>query len=118
MINKYKLTMLNLFKLELESYQGNLYLYEVYKTSIYRNNKQKFTYTKELNRIEINIERINKFIKKLPNNEKYFICDVYVDKELSTEQIMKKYKLNRIQYYKLIDKIISEFICGNESDSC
>lgn len=115
MKTKYKRAKCEILKLELESYLGNMVIREIYKKLI--NNNDKYVYIKELNYIEGNIRCIESFINRLPEDKKIFISDVYLENNLSMQQIMRKYKLNMSQYYRLIDKIICENIEENESDS-
>lgn len=115
MKTKYKRAKCEILKLELESYLGNMVIREIYKKLI--NNNDKYVYIKELNYIEGNIRCIESFINRLPEDKKIFISDVYLENNLSMQQIMRKYKLNMSQYYRLIDKIIYENIEENESDS-
>lgn len=115
MKTKYKRTKCEILKLELESYLGNMVIREIYKKII--NNNDKYVYIKELNHIEENIRCIESFINRLPEDKKVFISDVYLENNLSMQQIMRKYKLNMSQYYRLIDKIIYANIEGNKSDS-
>lgn len=114
---KYRIVKCNTFKLELESYLGNMVIREIYKMLINNNDKYKYVYIKELNYIEGNIRCIESFINRLPEDKKVFISDVYLENNLSMQQIMKKYNLNMNQYYRLIDKIIYENIEENESNS-
>lgn len=116
-MKKYKRAKCEILKLELESYLGNMVIREIYKKLTNNNDKYKYVYIKELNYIEGNIRCIESFINRLPEDKKVFISDVYLENNLSMQQIMRKYKLNMSQYYRLIDKIICENIEENESDS-
>lgn len=104
------------YKLELEAYKGNKELEKIYMQLISKN-QHNSVLRNELKRIRKSITLIDESLVKIPVKDRNFICDVYLENNLSMQQIMKKYNLNMNQYYRLIDKIIYENIEENESNS-
>lgn len=106
----------NIYKLELEAYKGNKELEKIYTQLVLKNQHNIFLRS-ELKIIRKSIKLIDESLVKIPVVDRNLIYDVYIEKNLSMYQIMKKYKLNMSQYYRLIDKIIYENIEENESGS-
>lgn len=103
-------------KLELENYMGNKELVKFYTTLL--NGVAKIdrpSINAELDRAYKNIEFIEKMVKALPDDEKDFLYDVYMNGKADISDIMKKYDLTKIGYYRRIDKAIYalSLVCSN-----
>lgn len=94
------------YKLEMEAYKGNKELEEIY-TLLYDKNQNYLILKCELNKIRSRITFIEENLDKLSFNERNFIYDVYYD-DIYKHQIIKKYNLNKNEYDKYIDSILSK----------
>lgn len=94
-------------KLELENYMGNKELVKFYTTLL--NGVAKIdrpSINADLDRAYKSIKFVEKMIGTLPNNEKDFLYDVYMNGKVDISDIMKKYDLTKVGYYRRIDKAI------------
>lgn len=110
MKNKYRTSEQVAMKLELESYKGNYALEELYILLLKTQEKADcLAITKDLERVRSNMDHLKRRIGMMPEWERDFLFDVYIDMETDTVEIMKKYGLTRSSYHRYIDKVVYAF---------
>lgn len=100
-------------KLELESYLGNKALEEYY-LALPKSFRENSPWLKrDLKRVQQNIKFIEQQIARLPDKERTFLYDVYINKN-SKKEIMKKYGLSNSSYHRNLDKAVYAFTRVND----
>lgn len=96
-------------RLLLESYKGNLQLCNLYKQlmqDFQTMHGSKFVFM-DLKRVEDNLMLIEYLINKLPNKEREFLTDIYIECELSLSEVIEKYGLSISGYRRYCEKLYS-----------
>jgi len=99
---------------ELRSYKGNKRLLEFYQNILSKKEEkkdyQKDQCTKDMKRVKQNIQSLNELIHTLPEKERGFAIDVFIDETLTQKEIVDKYEITVSVFHYRCDKIAQMLI--------
>lgn len=106
----------NAIQRELKGYKGNKILMEFYRSILddYENDLMQsqcclHRCEEDFDRIEKNLDYLLKRINLLPKREREFLTDVFIQNDLTIEEIYKKYELNQRKFHYYCEKIMFAF---------